>query len=99
MIAGFSGKVWLVRFGPTEQQRANIARVRTRRIPDVLLLKTAVALIDRVLSGMRWYKSYPTSAAVGKSRKPSSAGSFVLTWVLSGRNVAAITTWKFEEDK
>jgi VWFA-related protein len=47
VIAGFSGKVWLVRFGPSEQQRANIARVRTRRIPDVLYLSSNTLLIGR----------------------------------------------------
>ena len=47
VIAGFSGKVWLVRFGPSEQQRANIARVRTRRIPDVLYLGSNTLLIGR----------------------------------------------------
>lgn len=47
VIAGFSGKVWLVRFGPSEPQRANIARVRTRRIPDVLYLSSNTLLIGR----------------------------------------------------
>ena len=47
VIAGFSGKVWLVRFGPSEQQRANIARVRTRRIPDVLYLSSNTLLVGR----------------------------------------------------
>jgi VWFA-related protein len=47
VIAGFSGKVWLVRFGPSEQQRANIARVRTRRIPDVLYLSGNTLLVGR----------------------------------------------------
>ncbi|HYM75953.1 MAG TPA: VWA domain-containing protein [Candidatus Dormibacteraeota bacterium] len=47
VIAGFSGKVWLVRFGPSEQQRTNVARVRTRRIPDVLYLSSNTLLIGR----------------------------------------------------
>src|SRR5579864_5187954 len=55
VIAGFSGKVWLVRFGPSEQQRANIARVRTRRIPDVLYLSSNTLLIGRDSSGGSGY--------------------------------------------
>jgi hypothetical protein len=55
VIAGFSGKVWLVRFGPSEQQRANIARVRTRRIPDVLYLSSNALLIGRDSSGGSGY--------------------------------------------
>src|SRR5216683_3141917 len=47
VIAGFSGKVWLVRFGPGEQDRANVARVRTRRAPDVLYLSNNTLLIGR----------------------------------------------------
>jgi VWFA-related protein len=44
---GISGKVWLVRFGPSERERANIARVRSRRAPDVLYLSSNVLLIGR----------------------------------------------------
>jgi VWFA-related protein len=44
---GISGKVWLVRFGPSERERANIARVRTRRAPDVLYPSSNVLLIGR----------------------------------------------------
>jgi VWFA-related protein len=47
VIPGFTGKVWLVRFGPSEQQRANITRVRTRRIPDILYLSNNTLLIGR----------------------------------------------------
>jgi len=44
---GISGKVWLVRFGPSERERANIARVRSRRAPDILYLSSKVLLIGR----------------------------------------------------
>ena len=44
---GISGKVWLIRFGPSTQQRANIARVRSRRAPDVLYLSSNTLLIGR----------------------------------------------------
>lgn len=44
---GITGTVWLVRFGPDEQQRVNIARVRTRRIPDVMYLSNNTLLIGR----------------------------------------------------
>ena len=46
-IAGFTGKIWLVRFGAGEQGRANLARVRTRRVPDVLYLSSNTLLIGR----------------------------------------------------
>ena len=52
---GFSGKVWLVRFGPDDHQRANIARVRTRRIPDVLYLSANSLLIGRDSSRVPGY--------------------------------------------
>jgi VWFA-related protein len=44
---GLSGKVWLVRFGSSEQQRANVARVRSKRAPDVLYLSSNTLLIGR----------------------------------------------------
>ncbi|HEY6371573.1 MAG TPA: VWA domain-containing protein [Candidatus Sulfotelmatobacter sp.] len=47
VISGATGRVWLVRFGPDEKQRANIARVRTRRSPDVLYLSSNTLLIGR----------------------------------------------------
>ena len=47
VIPGSSGRVWLVRFGPSEQQRDNITRVRTRRAPDVLYLSSTALLIGR----------------------------------------------------
>lgn len=48
VVSGLSGKVWLVRFGPNEQQRENIARVRTRRrAPDLLYLSSNALLIGR----------------------------------------------------
>ena len=46
-IPGATGRVWLVRFGPDEKQRVNIARVRTRRAPDVLYLSNNTLLIGR----------------------------------------------------
>jgi VWFA-related protein len=55
VIPGFSGKVWLVRFGPGEQQRANITRVRTRRIPDVVYLSSNTLLIGRDSTGIPGY--------------------------------------------
>ena len=48
VIPGLSGRVWLIRFGPSEQQRDNIARVRTReRVPDILYLSSNTLLIGR----------------------------------------------------
>ena len=48
VISGLSGRVWLVRFGPSEQQRENIARVRTRRrAPDILYLSGNALMIGR----------------------------------------------------
>jgi len=55
VVPGFTGKVWLVRFGPDERQRANIARVRTRRIPDVLYLSANTLLIGRDSSSVPGY--------------------------------------------
>ncbi|HKW18466.1 MAG TPA: VWA domain-containing protein [Terriglobales bacterium] len=48
VIPSLSRKVWLVRFGLSEQQRDNITRVRTRlRTPDVLYLSSNAILIGR----------------------------------------------------
>lgn len=48
VMPGLSRKVWLIRFGPSEQQRQNIARVRTRRrTPDILYLSSNTMLIGR----------------------------------------------------
>ncbi|HET6176053.1 MAG TPA: VWA domain-containing protein, partial [Candidatus Sulfotelmatobacter sp.] len=55
VIPGFTGRVWLVRFGPNEQQRTNIARVRTRRAPDVLYLSSNTLLIGRDSSSTPGY--------------------------------------------
>jgi len=44
---GLTGTVWLVRFGPSEKERVNIARVRTRRAPDVIYLSNNAMLIGR----------------------------------------------------
>ena len=55
VISGVTGRVWLVRFGPDEKQRANIARVRTRRAPDVLYLSSNTLLIGRDSSGKPGY--------------------------------------------
>jgi VWFA-related protein len=44
---GMSGKVWLVRFGPTAQTRENIARVRSRCIPDTFYPSSNTVLIGR----------------------------------------------------
>jgi len=52
---GLSGKVWLVRFGASEQGRANIARVRSRRAPDVLYLSSNTLLIGRDSASVRGY--------------------------------------------
>jgi len=55
VIPGFTGRVWLVRFGPNELQRTNIARVRSRRAPDVLYLSSNAVLIGRDSSSMPGY--------------------------------------------
>jgi len=55
VISGATGRVWLVRFGPDEKQRANIARVRTRRAPDVLYLSSNTLLIGRDSSSKSGY--------------------------------------------
>ena len=48
IIPGLSRKVWLIRFGPSEHERNNIARVRTeRRAPDILYLSSNAMLIGR----------------------------------------------------
>lgn len=55
VIPGATGRVWLVRFGLDEKQRANIARVRTRRAPDVLYLSSNALLIGRDSSSRPGY--------------------------------------------
>lgn len=47
VVPSFTGKVWLIRFGPDNSNRANIARVRTQRTPDVLYPSTNTMLIGR----------------------------------------------------
>ena len=48
VVPGLTGRVWLIRFGPSEQQRDNIARVRTRRrAPDILYLSSNTLLVGR----------------------------------------------------
>jgi VWFA-related protein len=47
VIHGFSGKVWLVRFGPSGKQRENITRVRSRCVPDVMFPSGNTILIGR----------------------------------------------------
>jgi VWFA-related protein len=55
VISGATGRVWLVRFGPDEKQRVNIARVRSRRAPDVLYLSNNTLLIGRDSSSKPGY--------------------------------------------
>jgi len=50
-----SGKVWLIRFGPNSRQRENIARVRSRCIPDVFYSSTSTLLIGRCSPAGRDY--------------------------------------------
>jgi hypothetical protein len=52
---GLSGKVWLVRFGASEQGRANIARVRSRCAPDILYLSSNTLLIGRDSASAKGY--------------------------------------------
>lgn len=47
VFGGVTSPVWLVRFGPSEQERVNIARVRTALVPDVLYLNNNTLLIGR----------------------------------------------------
>jgi len=47
VIHGFSGKVWLVRFGPSGKQRENITRVRSRCVPDVMFPSGNTILVGR----------------------------------------------------
>jgi hypothetical protein len=73
VIPGATGRVWLVRSGPDERQRANIARVRTRRAPDVLYLSGNTMLIGRDSSSKPGYSvsapyrdgEHPLAAALG----------------------------------
>jgi VWFA-related protein len=47
-IPGLGRRVWLIRFGPSEHQRDNIARVRTqRRAPDILYPSSNTMVIGR----------------------------------------------------
>ncbi len=45
-----TGRVWLVRFGPTTRQRENIARVRSHCVPDVFYSSSNTLLIGRCSS-------------------------------------------------
>jgi VWFA-related protein len=47
VIHGFSGKVWLVRFGPSGKQRENITRVRSKCVPDVMFPSGNTILVGR----------------------------------------------------
>ena len=44
---GMSGKIWLIRFGPNAQTRKDIARVRSRCIPDTFYPSSNTILIGR----------------------------------------------------
>ena len=55
VVRGATGSIWLVRFGPDEKQRANIARVRTKRVPDVLYPSSNTLLIGRDSSSRSGY--------------------------------------------
>jgi len=44
------GEVWLVRFGPSPAQRRNIARVRSRTVPDVVYASNTALLVGRCAS-------------------------------------------------
>lgn len=44
------GEIWLVRFGPSPTQRRNIARVRSRTVPDVVYASNTSLLIGRCAS-------------------------------------------------
>jgi VWFA-related protein len=41
------GEIWLIRFGPSPTQRRNIARVRSRTIPDVVYTSNTSLLVGR----------------------------------------------------
>jgi hypothetical protein len=47
VIHGYSGKVWLVRFGPSGSQRENITRVRSHCVPDVVFSSSNTLLVGR----------------------------------------------------
>jgi VWFA-related protein len=47
VIHGLSGKVWLVRFGPSGSQRGNITRVRSHCVPDVLFSSGTTLMVGR----------------------------------------------------
>jgi VWFA-related protein len=47
VVNGMSGKVWMVRFGSTSRERENIARVRSRCLPNLLFPTNTTLLIGR----------------------------------------------------
>jgi VWFA-related protein len=47
VIHNWTGKIWLVRFGPTGRERNNIARVRSRCSPNLLYSSANTMLIGR----------------------------------------------------
>jgi VWFA-related protein len=47
VIHNMSGKVWLVRFGPTSAQREYVTRVRTHCVPDVMFSSGNTLLVGR----------------------------------------------------
>jgi len=47
VIHGLSGKVWLVRFGPSGTQRQNIMRVRSHCVPDILYSSSNTLMVGR----------------------------------------------------
>ncbi|HEX8811435.1 MAG TPA: VWA domain-containing protein, partial [Terracidiphilus sp.] len=47
VIHGYSGKVWLVRFGPSGSQRENITRVRSHCVPDLMFSSENTLLVGR----------------------------------------------------
>jgi len=47
VIHGYSGKVWLVRFGPSGAERENITRVRSHCVPDIVFSSSNTLLVGR----------------------------------------------------
>ncbi len=47
VIHGYTGKVWLIRFGPSGSQRDNITRVRSHCVPDVMFSSEDTVLVGR----------------------------------------------------
>jgi VWFA-related protein len=47
VVNGMSGKVWLVRFGPSSRERENITRVRSHCLPNLLFPTNTTMLIGR----------------------------------------------------